>query len=143
MYADGQRQLDALAQAFRFVARIGHFSARFSAGGEPQNVVPGGAPVSHPPGGVKALILQGFEPAAGFAKTTLSGYNMAYFLNAFFRTRKYRLDSPNSRPRGGFLRRAGRPFGCLLKGGKALAASRDSGLEADGAGAANCTGKVY
>ncbi|HEX8282381.1 MAG TPA: hypothetical protein VF588_03460 [Pyrinomonadaceae bacterium] len=70
------------------------------------------------------MILQGFQPAAGVAKKPLSGYNMPYFLNAFFRTGKYRLDSQILAPAGGFLRRRARSFGCHLKGGKALGGPR-------------------
>jgi len=35
------------------------------------------------------LILQGFIPQAGIAKTIFLGYNIPYFLHAVFRTGKY------------------------------------------------------
>ena len=77
-----------------------------------------------PSGRAKSLILQGFSPAAAVAKTTLSGYNVTYFLNAFFRIGKYRPDSLNSRPRGRFSATGPGSFGCFLKGGKAHGAAR-------------------
>jgi hypothetical protein len=53
------------------------------------------------------LILQGFIPQMGIAKTTFSGYNITYFLQAVFRTGKYQADSLISRRTGGLQALAG------------------------------------
>ena len=85
------------------------------------------------------MILQGFSPATAVAKKPLSGYNVTYFLNAFFRTGKYRPDSLNHRPRGRFSATGPGSFGCDLKGGKAHGAARGGGFSPPAAG----RGKLY
>jgi hypothetical protein len=57
---------------------LANFQTDFRAGRTPER-----SPRPELPGGVKALILQGFSPTAAVAKMPLSGYNMTYFLNAF------------------------------------------------------------
>ena len=77
---------------FRLWSDSDTFGAVFQDGTAAQKGRMGGTPRRALRAG-KIVDFTGFQPAGRVAKTPLSGYNMSYFLNDFFRSGKYTTDS--------------------------------------------------